>query len=319
MTWGAPEFAWLLVLAIPAAWMLHRTVERKPTDPERLIGVPPPTQRRLASRLAALLSATAALLFVVALCRPQWGQATLQEKGSGVDILIALDVSRSMLADDVPPSRLAAAKRAIEELLPQLQGDRIGLIAFAGSAFLVCPLTTDRESFSTMLAEAGPDTLPLGGTSLSGALTEAGRALDGISGHGRYLIVVSDGEDHAGVAPSSASLRNAGVVVYGATIGTTGGGLIPLPDQDFLRDRKGAIVNSRLQTGPLRSLAAGQLIDLAADPKALAKLYDRELSAGPQGVFARTRQQRTERYQVPLGIALGLLLISALVGARSRP
>jgi Ca-activated chloride channel family protein len=166
-----------------------------------------------------------------------------------------------MLADDLAPNRLDHAKRAIAGLIPHLRGERIGLIAFAGSAFLICPLTSDYDSFSRVLAEVAPDTLPLGGTALSGALAEASRAFDGITERGRFLIVISDGEDHAGNAVAAATgLRSAGVKVYGAAVGTAGGGLIPLPDGDFLRSSKGAIVNSRLQAGrfgcwPLRAAA----------------------------------------------------------------
>lgn len=323
VTWAAPDFSWLILLGIPAAWLLHRADAQRQADLRRLVGEGRPARGQLLRRwLARLVSAAVVLLLVAALCRPQWGQVTQQEKHVGVDILIALDVSRSMLADDLSPNRLAVAKRAISELLPRLEGDRIGLIAFAGSAFMICPLTSDYDSFSRVLAEVAPETLPLGGTALSGALAEASRAFYGTSERGRFLIVISDGEDHAGNAVSSATgLRSAGVTVYGAAVGTAGGGLIPLPDGDFLRSPKGTIVNSRLQAEPLRLLATaggGKVLDLVADGQALTKLYTAELSAAQRGEIGRIRYQLAERFQIPLTLALFLLLIESFLGMRGR-
>lgn len=323
VTWAAPDFAWLILLGIPAAWLLHWADAHRQADLRRLVGEGRPARGPLLRRrLARLVPAAVALLLVAALCRPQWGQVTQQEKHVGMDILIALDVSRSMLADDLSPNRLVVAKRAISELLPRLEGDRIGLIAFAGSAFLVCPLTSDYDSFSRVLAEVAPETLPLGGTALSGALAEASRAFYGTGERGRFLIVVSDGEDHASNAVAAATgLRRAGVTVYGAAVGTAGGGLIPLPDGDFLRNPKGTIVNSRLQAEPLRLLATaggGQVLDLVADGQALAKLYAADLSAAQRGEIGRIRYQLAERFQIPLALALFLLVIRFFLGMRGR-
>ncbi len=281
----------------------------------------PPARFAAARRwLSRLGLAASFLLIVAALCRPQWGQVTLREETQGVDIIVVLDVSRSMLADDVAPTRLAAAKEAVAELLPKLQGDRIGLIAFAGSAFLVCPLTSDYGIFSAVLAEAGPDTLPLGGTALAGALIEAKRAFDDTATRGKLVILISDGEDHGGdLAAAADAVRSAGITVHAVAAGTPGGGLIPLPGGEFLKNRQGAIVKTRLQPEALAALAAatgGSRLDLTADRQALVKLHATVLSAAERSEASVTRQRLAERFQLPLALAVLLLAIEAFIGRR---
>lgn len=263
------------------------------------------------------------LLIVAALCRRQWGEATLQEQTQGVDVVVALDDSRSMLADDLAPTRLAAAKEAVAGLLPKLQGDRIGLIAFAGSAFVVCPLTTDYGLFGALLAEVSPDTLPLGGTALAGALVEARRAFDDTPARGKFLVVVSDGEDH-GADPAAAidALRGAGITVHAVAAATAVGALIPEAGGGFLKDRQGAVVKSRLQSNGLAAVAAttgGRVIDLATDREALVRLQAAGLFAGPRSEATSTRQRLAERFQIPLALALLLLLVEPFVRRRGGP
>jgi len=319
MAWAAPEYAWLVLLGIPAVFLLRRAATRRRHDLRRLSGAHPPAP----SPLAYLLPTAAFLLLVVALCRPQWGQVTLPQQSQGLDLLIALDVSRSMLADDLPPTRLAAAKRAVSGLLGQLRGDRIGLIAFAGSAFMVCPPTRDTDTFAAVLDETGGGSIPLGGTALDSALIEARRAFAATPGRGKFLIVISDGEDHGGdVAASAKALRGLGVTAYGVAVGTSAGGLIPLPGGEFLKNRQGGLVRSRLRTAPLQLLAqatGGRWFDLARDPQALDRLYRTELAARERRELSATRQQLAERFQLPLALALALLLIETFLGGRREP
>ena len=207
-------------------------------------------------------------------------------------------------------------------LLSQLQGDRIGLIAFAGSAFLVCPLTSDYGTFAAMLAEAGPDTLPLGGTSLGSVISEARRVFAANQGSSNTLIVVSDGEDHGGDLGSVAGLRDAGITVHSLAAGTPAGSVIRLGDGQFVRNRQGTLVRTRLQTEALQQLAAaggGRVFDLATDPKALETLYHSELAASERQASSTTRQQLAERFQFPLALALLLLLGEPLLAWRQKP
>ena len=326
VNWAAPEYAWLVLLGLPAAFLIRRAATRRRRDLRLLAGEGGmPTARFTPARqwLGHLGLGVAFLLVVVALCRPQWGEMTQREHSRGADILIALDVSRSMLADDLSPNRLAVAKRAVLELLPELRGDRVGLIAFSGSAFLVCPLTSDHDAFAAVLAEAGPDTLPLGGTTLAGALKEARRAFGDHAQRGRFLVVISDGEDHGGdVVEAAKSLGGLDIRVHGLAVGSPAGGLIPLAEGEFLRDRQGAIVKSRQHPGLLSAMAAvggGRYLDLTADPKALVGLYAAAVSEADRGEIVRARRLLIERFQLPLALALFLLLLEPFVRPRDPP
>lgn len=323
MNWADPAYAWLCLLLVPAAILRHRAARRRRRDLVQLTGDGSPVARTaLRPFLARLLPAAACLLIIAALCRPQWGLTTLPQHNRGLNIVVALDVSRSMLAEDLPPTRLAAARDAVTGLLSQLQGDRIGLIAFAGSAFLVCPLTSDYGTFAAVLAEAGPDTLPLGGTSLGSVISEAKRVFAANQGSSNTLIVISDGEDHGGDLGSVAGLRAAGITVHSLAVGTAAGSVIRLADGEFVRNRQGTLVRTRLQTEPLLQLATaggGRLIDLAADPKALETLYRTGLASQERQESSTTRQQLAERFQFPLALALLLLLAEPFVCRRQRP
>lgn len=326
MGWAAPAYLWLGLLVVPIVVLAAWARQRRRLEMKRLAGVggnvaalPLPGR---GARFAGVLLTAAFLLLVAALCRPQWGGIAEERQTRGVDILIALDTSRSMLADDQSPTRLAAAKEAIAELAARLQGDRIGLLAFAGSAFLVCPLTTDYGAFSGALSEAGGETIPLGGTSLAAALKEARRAFPGQEKGGRVLILVSDGEDQGGdYAAAARSLHDCGVTVYTVAAGTLQGGLIPLPQGEFFKDRRGVVVKSRLQPVPLREIAAaagGRLLELAADRTALADLYTHEMATLERKAHRSVRQRLRERFQIPLALALVLLAIEPFIGRRGK-
>jgi Ca-activated chloride channel homolog len=327
MTWAAPAYLGLGWLAVPLLFLALWSARRRRRGFASLTGTrdTPLFARGRGTDIArgGLLSLAAALL-VIACCRPQWGEVAEEHQSEGVDILVALDTSRSMLADDLSPTRLSAAKQAVTALTAKLQGDRIGLIAFAGSAFVVCPLTADYGVFSGALDETGVDTIPLGGTSLAAALKEAREVFSRSVKGGKVLIVVSDGEDQGGGVPGEyqaqvKGLHDAGVAVYSVAAGTRQGGLIPLAQGDFLKDRRGAVVKSRLQPALLQELATaggGRLIELAGAPTALAELYRHELAGlerkAQRGVRARLR----ERFGIPLALALALLSLELCLGLR---
>ncbi len=332
MTWAAPAYAWLLLLALPALLLLRwarsqrQAAWRQLSDAGEVPG---------GSAWRAWLPFVVFLLLVTALCRPQWGQVAMARQTLGRDLIIALDVSRSMLADDLAPNRLDNAKRAIAGLIPHLRGERIGLIAFAGSAFLVCPLTSDYATFAGALAEVGPDSIPLGGSVLTGALNEAGRAFGNSSigknsqAHGKVLIVISDGEDHGDansntngeseLTQAAQTLRATGVSLHSVAAGTRMGGLIPLPGGAFLKNRAGDIVTSRLQTAPLNAIAPeAQTWALSAGPQVLAKLYATHASTWEKHDSSATRPIPAERYQFPLTLALLLLLVEPWLNRRDK-
>jgi len=310
MTWAEPAWAWLFLLALPAVGLAWRSTRIKRQYLEILTGRG--SQATRADQVAFVVPTLVFVLVLLALCRPQWGHVDVPRESHGLDILVALDVSRSMLADDLSPNRLVAAKDSLNGLVSRLGGDRIGLVAFAGSAFLVCPFTQDYAAFSSMLEEVSTQTVPKGGTSLESAINEAIRAFGISTAPGKVLIVISDGEDHAGDLETAATrLRTAGITVFAIAAGTPKGGIIPLGNGDFVRDAKGVPVVSRLRNGGLDALATltgGYRVMLGSESGVAERIYADVSARLEETVFRGARQQPVERFQWPLGLAILLLL-----------
>jgi Ca-activated chloride channel family protein len=329
MEFANPQTLWLFLLITGALYVHLRSGGKRDAALERFARdetrphLLPPRDRGLKSARAFLLFAALVLCTVAAL-RPQGEPYREAQKGEGVDILVALDTSKSMLADDVRPSRLAAAKGAIEQLTTSLRGDRIGLILFAGSSFLACPLTTDYGAFIEVLREVDVQAIPRGGTSLTTALDGAVKGFRGVDGKSRILLIVSDGEEQEGdVQKSLPTVRTAGITVFAAGVGTAQGGLIPLKGrgQWYVKDRQGNVVKSSLDTAALRGIAeaTGGTMVTIEESSSLARLYRERLSTMPKReVSAGMRRQYREWFQIPLGIACILLFLELLAAARSR-
>jgi Ca-activated chloride channel homolog len=283
---------------------------------------------RLARRRAWLQLAAVAL-GLVALARPQLGEREAELARTGRDLLLVLDLSRSMTVTDVTPNRLAAAKAAAWETVSASPGDRVGLIVFGGSAFLQLPLTSDHAALKLFLDAASPDDLADPATDLGTALATAGKVFEheGDRGH-RAVLVVSDGESGEGdLGAATKSLRAEGIPVFALGVGTTGGGPVPADSSEapekFHRDHIGRIAISKLEEHDLRTVAkltggAYARADRAADRNslraALANVRSHTLSA-------RKSAERADRFQWPLGLAVAALLgdlALAGVGGRRR-
>ncbi len=323
LTWAAPEFAWLLLLAIPGGVLLLWSKAKQRATWLRLGGDTAGHARYSVGDW--LLPVLAFLLVVAALCQPQWGRIAQAEHHLGRDILVVLDVSRSMLADDLSPNRLHQARTAVTGLLPHLRGERIGLIAFAGTAYLVCPLTHDYATFADALAETGPNSIPVGGSLLSSALKEALLAFSRSKSQGKILIVISDGEDHGSTSDRLAlqqtvqALKNAGVSIHGVAAGTAAGGLIPLAQGQFHKDANGEIVTSRLHSETLSAISGeATSASLSQDAQALQTIYRIHSPVWAAKASLKQTQRLAERYQIPLAVALLLLLIAPLIRRRDR-
>jgi Ca-activated chloride channel family protein len=324
MEFAAPAYGWLAVPVLIALVLAIRVELRRGTALRRF--AEPALLRRLVPEQSAfrrwvrlLVPCLGALLLVVALMRPQWGAIIEEESTVGLDLVIAIDVSRSMLADDQTPTRLAAVKAGVTQLLDRSAGDRIGLVAFAGSAFLVCPLTTDLAIVRQMLEEIGPGTIPYGGSSLATAMVEAQRAFRGTPPGGRVLLVLTDGEDHAGnLAPALDRLRSDGVTVIAALAGTAAGGLIPLPGGTFVKDRGGAVVNSRARLAELQALLPGA-VNPAVSGATLRSLVERARAGSRESARQQRRQKLAERYHYPLAVALLMFALPLLPSRRRSP
>ena len=280
--------------------------------------------RRRAQRL--LLLASVALLFV-ALAGPLAGYRWELISRRGNEIVFALDTSRSMSTPDVKPDRLTRAKLAIDDFARTLDGDSLGLVAFAGNAFLACPITLDYGAFHASLNAIDTGTIPRGGTNIASAIREAQAALRSRPGSDKILILVTDGEDLEGdaLAAAQTAARQDGLKIYAIGVGTPQGDLVPVSADHpggYVKDESGAFVRSRLDEPALKALAAatgGLYVPLGARGQGFEFLYKTALSPLLKHDLA-SRQQKiyTQRYQWPLAASLGLLLSSLLVGTRRR-
>lgn len=275
--------------------------------------------------LKQVLIITALSLMVFALMRPQWGFKWQEVKRKGLDILVAVDVSKSMLAEDIKPNRLERAKLALADFVKQLKGDRIGLIAFSGSAFAQCPLTVDYSGFLLSVESLDINTIPRGGTSISSAIRQAIESYEGGLKKYKALIIITDGEDHEGDPVKAAeAAQKEGIKIFCIGIGTNDGELIPVTDENgnkaFLKDRSGAVVKSRLDEVTLQKAAlatGGSYVRASAKEFGLDLIYKEKLSEmEKRELESKMAKQNEERFQIPLAIAFLFLITEFLISDR---
>jgi Ca-activated chloride channel family protein len=275
--------------------------------------------------IKAVIVMVAILCAAMALMRPQWGFHWEEIKRRGVDILVAIDTSKSMLAKDVKPNRLERSKLAVKDLVKKLKGDRIGLIAFAGNAFLQCPLTVDYNGFMLALDDVDVDTIPKGGTALTSAIREARKSYEGGQKKYKVLVLITDGEDHEGDARKAAeAAHKEGIKIFCIGIGTREGELIPIADEfgkkTFLKDRNGLVVKSQLDEATLQEIAlttGGSYVRATGAEFGLDVIYDEKISKlEKRELESKMKKHYEERFQIPLGMALLLLLIELCISDR---
>jgi Ca-activated chloride channel family protein len=272
-----------------------------------------------------LFLAAVGCLFL-ALARPQAGFRWEEVKRHGIEVVFAVDTSRSMLTPDVKPDRLTRAKLAVDDFVSHLNGDGVGLIAFAGNAFLQCPITLDYDAFHESLEAVDTTIIPRGGTDIASAIREAQAALQNRPGKDKILILLTDGEDLEGsaLATANASAKD-GLKICTVGVGTANGDLIPIPAEQgggFVKDDSGQFVKSHLGEAGLKSIAeatGGLYASLGAQGQGLDTIYQQALAPLAKHELASRRQRvYTERFQWPLTGSLALLLASMLVGTRRR-
>ena len=275
----------------------------------------------------AVLIMLAVVLMILALIEPQMGFKWHKLRRMGVDIMIALDTSRSMLASDVKPTRLATAKRKIEDLVNILDGDRIGLVAFAGSAFVQCPLTLDYGAFHTILDSVDENTIPLPGTAVGNAIDKCLSAFDQKERKFKVIILITDGEDHEGKPLDAAKrARKDGVPVYTVGVGTRAGSYIMLSDetgnQFRLKARDGHAVKSHLDEKALLEIASitgGKFARAGSQEWPLERIYRERIAEMEERQLSAKKLKRYEhRFQYPLALAFLLLVIEPFVSARRK-
>jgi len=277
------------------------------------------TRRRYKNALLLL----AVFLLFSALARPQYGFEWVDVKRKGIDLLFALDTSKSMLAEDIKPNRLKRAHFAILDFVQRLDGDRVGLLPFAGSSFLLCPLTMDYEAFEQSLSAITTDIIPRGGTNIAGVIEAASSTLSNSANH-KILIILTDGENLQGDALAAAKkYGQEGLTIYTVGVGTSSGELIPIPGgKGYITDSTGKYVTSKLDETKLSKIAeltGGIYAPLGGAGEGLDSIYQQKLSLIPKEELAERRHKISiDRFEWPLAGALVLLIIELLLGERRK-
>ena len=332
MNFAYGHILWLLLIIPPLLvvffWWAWRERQRLMTQfiqarllPGLISGVSP---TRMKVRFALITVAVALLL--VALARPQWGFTWQESKQKGLDIVVAIDTSKSMLAEDITPNRLQRAKLAALDLMQQAQSDRLGLVAFAGGAFLQCPLTIDDNAFKQSVETLDVNIIPQGGTAVAEAITTAlGAFKEG--DNFKVLVLFTDGEDNDenAVAAAEAAAKE-GMKIFTIGIGTAEGELLRVKDAkgrtDYIRDDEGNVVKSRLNEALLQQIAGateGGFYLPMRGAKTIDTLYEKGLAPLPKSEGQEKLIKRMhERYHWPLGAAIVLLLVEMLMPERKR-
>ena len=245
------------------------------------------------------------VFLIFALIRPLWGFHWEEIKREGIDIIIAIDVSDSMLAEDIKPNRLERAKRKVSDLLRMLEGDRIGLVAFSGISFVFCPLTLDYGACQIFLDFLSPDLIPVKGTAIADAIIKSVQAFGSAKSRSKALILITDGEDQEGEVINAVSeAKKQGVKIFCIGIGNARGSPIPLKGSQggFKKNPEGDIVISRLDESTLEKIALetdGSYVRSVAGDLDLEKIYREEIKEKTEKkVFKATREKVwEERFQ----------------------
>ncbi len=330
MKWGNVQLLVWLPLALPLAWALFALLRRRRAalaqlvDPA-LLGVLAPAWNPARAKSRLVLRVLALALLVLALARPQWGFRWEEVRRKGLDLVVVLDTSRSMMASDIKPTRLQQAKWGIRDLLRNLRGDRVGLVPFAGSSILQCPLTIDYAAFAMTLDDLYSGIIPRGGTAIEQALRTAVAAFPADRTADRVILLITDGEDHEGdplaLLPE---LKEKHVRVYTIGIGTLEGEMVPAGDGQggYFKDRQGQIVKTALKEDVLQKLAlgtGGTYVRSAPGDTGLERVFNESIANLKRSEQEnRTAKIYEERFVWPIAAALLLLAWEALLGDRRK-
>lgn len=330
MRFAAPGYLWLL-FALPALAALFVLLFRQRRRALEAFGDRPlidrltvsaSTERRVI-KAAFVLGST--FFLVLALARPQWGASLETVTRRGIDIIVAVDTSLSMLAEDVKPSRLTQARAAISSLLDLLEGDRVGLVAFAGTAYVACPLTLDYAAASMFVDVLDTDLIPVKGTGIAAAIRKSTEAFKTEDRRYKVLILITDGEDHEGdVGAAAQTAAEAGVIIYSIGVGSPSGEPIPLRDgrgkmTGYKDDREQRKVTSRLGESTLEEIAiatGGRYYRSTAEGIELRRIYEEIAGMDRKTMSSRLQSAYEERYPIPLALALALLALEIAIGDR---
>jgi len=322
------EMLWLLVL-IPifiVAFILFTRRKRRQLaefgDPSLVADLMPDASRKRPVLKFALLQ-LALVLLIFAAARPQYGQKSETIHRQGVEAMIALDISNSMLAEDVAPNRLDRAKQVLSKLIDQMVDDKVGLVVFAGESFVQLPITCDYVSAKMFLNSISPDLIKTQGTAIGSAIHTCVAGFGEPNAAGRCIILITDGENHEDDAQEAAQQANqAGIQVFVVGIGKTDGAPIPVPGtSDYKKDREGNVVVSRLNEDMCKSIAqAGRGLFVHCDNTNTAtKALQKELQKlATSDIETEVYTDYNEQYQTFALLALLILVIEFFIFARQN-
>lgn len=324
---GSPEYLYLLLLLPLMVVLFVYAVKARCRALERFADrallpklMPEASPARLKLRFVLL---TLAILFMIlALARPQFGSKLREEKRQGIEIMLAVDVSNSMLAEDFEPSRLERTKYAIDRLTEKLNEDRIGLIVFAGDAYVQLPITSDYVTARNFAQQISPDMVSRQGTALGAAIDLAASSFSAGSEGSRVIILISDGENHEDDAVAAAQMAaERGIKIYTIGIGTPEGAPIRIGG-DFIKDADGKMVVSKLDESTLEQIAmatGGGYIRASNRSLGLDEIIKQINEVERKDLTESIFEDFSEQYHYPLAIALALLLVELLIpNRRSR-
>lgn len=321
---AAPHYL-LLLLLIPffflgmGLWLWGRRRRLRRFGDEALVNELMPSWSRGKLWVRTVLLSLAFFFFVIGLSRPQIGAKLKDYKIKGAEIMIVLDVSNSMLAQDYSPDRLERAKLAISRITDKLKDDRIGLIVFAGTSFVQLPITSDYVSAKMFLNSISTESIPIQGTAIGDAISTAVRGFSAQSEHSRAIIVITDGENHEDDAVAAAKqAAEAGIKVYTIGVGSADGQPIPM-NGELLKDKDGNIVVTRLDEETLRKVASaggGAYVHAGNDEFGLTPIISDIRKMEDEEYNSVVFEEYNEQFMYFLGIALVFFVLEMLVGDR---
>lgn len=327
MDWGSPKnFIWLWLL--PAVWGIFIFSDWRRDLAVRRFGdaalirkltLSLDAGRRLFKRFLVLF---AVFLMILALCQPHFQKKEITVERKGVDILILLDVSQSMLAKDIAPTRLDKAKLELETLVEKLGSDRIGIVAFAGDAFIQCPLTTDHNAIKLFISSVNPNLLPVPGTMIGRAIQVGGRAFMDAEKEFKAMILLTDGEDQGSEPMTQAKIaKEAGIRIFTIGIGTPSGGTLPSEFERgaLKKDTHGNIILSKLDEALLKKIAVetGGTYYRASRGEIEVDDLTRRIRQMTQKGFKKDKSfEYEENFQLFLLLALAALLLEMFLSER---
>ena len=325
-----PDFLYLLLL-LPLMIMLYliSSVRRKRSirklGEQKLVRDLLPELSEIRPLIKFMLMMIVLVSTIIALARPQFGSKIEDVKKEGVEVIIALDVSNSMLAEDIQPNRLTRAKQAISRLVDNLGNDKIGLIVFAGDAYTQIPVTTDYVSAKMFLSSIGPEMVPKQGTAIGAAISLGIRSFTPGENKSKALIIITDGENHEDDPVSAAGeASKAGIVIHTIGIGSEQGVPVPVTTgnrRDFMKDRDGNTVITRLNEDVLRNVALstnGNYVRASNSNIGLDEIYGEIRKMKQQDLESTIYTEYNDQFRIFAAIAVFMLILEFLIMDRKN-